>query len=405
MAARKATTLNTLTCDILFAGGGLASSLAAYRIAQTRPDVRLCIVERGKTLGGNHTWSFHDTDVLPDQRRWIDPFITAQWPRQEVRFPRRHRVLDIGYNSIHSDRLHEVAGAKLGASVLTDATIAELKPDGAVLSDGRTISAGCVIDGRGQQRTGALILGFQKFVGREVRTTRPHGVDTPVIMDATVAQTDGYRFVYVLPFAPDRLMIEDTYYSDGHDLDADAVGGRIEDYAAAHDWSIAETVREERGVLPIALGGDIDAFWRDAPADIARIGLRAALFHPTTGYSLPDAVAVADALAARRTFNGPEIAADIRRHSVKRWRDRAFFRMLNRMLYYAADPGKRYRVLERFYGLPADLTGRFYADRLTLMDKARILVGKPPVPIGRAIRALPSGAARQPATARAAAGR
>ena len=44
-------------------------------------------------------------------------------------------------------------------------------------------------------------------------------------------------------------------------------------------------VREECGSLPIPLGGDIGAFWRD---DVVRLGMRAGLFHPTTGYSLPD---------------------------------------------------------------------------------------------------------------------
>jgi len=45
-------------------------------------------------------------------------------------------------------------------------------------------------------------------------------------------------------------------------------------------------------------------------------------------------------------------------------------------------------VLERFYRLPEPLIGRFYAGRSTFRDKARILAGRPPVPIGRAIRAL-----------------
>ena len=38
-------------------------------------------------------------------------------------------------------------------------------------------------------------------------------------MDATVPQVDGYRFFYVLPLAPDRLLVEDTYFSDSTHLD------------------------------------------------------------------------------------------------------------------------------------------------------------------------------------------
>ena len=73
-------------------------------------------------------------------------------------------------------------------------------------------------------------------------------------MDATVTQLDGYRFLYVLPLAEDRLLIEDTRYSDGPALDQAELARDIAAYAAQQGWTIVETVREENGVLPIALG-------------------------------------------------------------------------------------------------------------------------------------------------------
>ena len=70
------------------------------------------------------------------------------------------------------------------------------------------------------------------------------------------------------------------------------------------------------------------------------------------------------------------------------WADRSFYRLLDRMLFRAAAPAERYRVLERFYTLRAGIVGRFYAGRSTFADKLRILSGKPPVPIGRALAGL-----------------
>jgi lycopene beta-cyclase len=116
--------------------------------------------------------------------------------------------------------------------------------------------------------------------------------------------------------------------------------------------------------------------------------LRAALFHPTTGYSLPDAAALADAICGLPTLDAISVERLTRERSMRLWRERAFFRLLNRMLFRAARPGERYRVLERFYGLPEALIARFYAARLTRLDKMRILSGKPPVPIAAAIRCL-----------------
>ena len=60
-------------------------------------------------------------------------------------------------------------------------------------------------------------------------------------------------------------------------------------------------------------------------------------------------------------------------------------RLLNRMLFRAAEPEKRYQVLERFYGLNEGLVERFYRNRLTKKDKLRILIGKPPVPVTKAL--------------------
>jgi lycopene beta-cyclase len=65
--------------------------------------------------------------------------------------------------------------------------------------------------------------------------------------------------------------------------------------------------------------------------------------------------------------------------------------MLNRMLFHAARPHERYKVLQRFYRLPQGLIGRFYAGESRTRDKLRILTGKPPIPIPRAVRALLTG--------------
>jgi lycopene beta-cyclase len=62
--------------------------------------------------------------------------------------------------------------------------------------------------------------------------------------------------------------------------------------------------------------------------------------------------------------------------------------MLAAMLFKAAEPAERYRVLERFYRLDAGLIARFYAGQSTMFDRARLLAGKPPVPIGRAVAAV-----------------
>ena len=113
--------------------------------------------------------------------------------------------------------------------------------------------------------------------------------------------------------------------------------------------------------------------------------MRSGLFHPTTGYSLPDAVRIASRIAKSDAFDGAALHELTREYAAAQWKNREFYRMLDKMLFRAAEPTERYRILERFYTLGAGLIRRFYAGESTMFDKARILTGKPPVPLWRAV--------------------
>jgi len=374
--------------DVIFAGGGLAATLVAYRLKQLRPQCRILILEAGERLGGNHTWSFHDTDITPAARKWVAPFVAQSWPKQKVHFPKYARTLSIGYNTIFSEGLHKAAIALLQDSVIFSSDVRTVETGRVQLADGREFSAPCVIDARGQGKSLDLTIGFQKFVGIEVRVEKPHGQSYPTIMDATVPQVDGYRFVYTLPFSEDRMLIEDTYYSDTPDLNVPHLREECRKYAAGKGWTIAEIVREEKGVLPIVLSGDVKSVLPPESVKIPALGLRGGFFHHTTSYSFPIAVRCADAIAALQPLTSEGLDRAIRGWARKHWHDQRFFRLLNRMLFWAAKPDMRYRVLERFYELREPLISRFYSSGLTTADQARILVGWPPVPITRALRVL-----------------
>ncbi len=373
--------------DVVFAGGGLASSLAAYLLKQRSPELRVTMLERGSTLGGNHTWSFHSGDLTSEQHAWMKPVVRHAWPRYEVRFPKFTRVLETGYHSVESSDLHATVSALLGDDIVLDTEASDVTPTSVGTPMGARYRAHAVFDGRGYVPSPSLRLGYQKFLGQVIEFAHPLSLAHPILMDATVAQTDGFRFVYVLPFSERTALVEDTYYSDTPTVDAAVVREAIAGYVERAGWSVERVVREEQGVLPVALSGDIDQFWDEGP-EVARIGLRAALFHPTTGYSLPNAVQTADRLADEGIEATRDWYAFLRTLSVDAWKRGAFYRALNRMLFLAGDPHERYRVLERFYKLPEGLIARFYAQRLTVLDRVRIVVGAPPVPVGGALRAL-----------------
>jgi lycopene beta-cyclase len=376
--------------SLLLVGAGLANGLIAWRLAERRPEIEVTFVERDARAGGNHTWCFHETDLDPAERAFVEPFVVRRWEAQTVSFPGFQRRLAAGYAAITSERFHDLLTARFGSRIRFGRDVAEVTPTSVRLAGGEIISADAVIDGRGPVASPNLALGFQKFLGLEVRTAAAHGLDAPTIMDATVPQQDGYRFVYILPWSTDRMLVEDTRYSDGTDLDMPALRQAVLAYVESRGWQAAEVLREETGVLPITLSGDVEAFWDEA-AGVARSGLRAGLFHPTTGYSLPDAVRLADMIAALPRLGAVELHAAVRDHAIRMWHERRLFRWLNRMLFLAGRPEDRWQVMRRFYGLSEPLIERFYAARLTTGDKLRLLTGKPPVPFGSAIAAVRRG--------------
>ncbi|WP_407874963.1 lycopene beta-cyclase CrtY [Qipengyuania nanhaisediminis] len=388
--------------DVVIAGGGLAGGLIALALHRARPSFRIALVEAGKTIGGNHRWSWFDSDLDDEGRALLSSFRQTGWDKgYEVRFPAFRRHLSTPYRSLASADFHEgLVRALPEGTLMTGRAVAALDARGADLADGTRLDARAVIDCRGFGQAPQLCGGWQVFLGRHIRLAEPHGIACPVIMDAHVEQHaphgngGAYRFVYVLPIGAHDLFIEDTYYADDPALDRSALSARIDGYARAHGWGEHEIVGGETGVLPVLTGGDFRAFQRAASTDgVALAGARGGFVHPLTSYTLPIAVENALAIARDADLTGPQLAALFEARARRHWRRTRFYRLLARMLFLAARPERRVAVFERFYRLRRGLIERFYALRSSPADKLRILAGKPPVAVSRAIPALFKNAA------------
>jgi lycopene beta-cyclase len=378
-----------LQFDLAIAGGGLAGGLIALALAELRPELSVALVDSDAHFGGNHIWSFFDNDIAPEHRWLIAPLICHGWRGYDVRFPAHERRFDNVYYAIESERLDAVIRQKLSpAQLFSHAKALAVGPKAIVLSDGRRINAGAVIDCRGPAGSKTMRGGWQKFAGQLLDCDEPHGITRPLIMDAAVEQIDGFRFVYLLPFSPTQLFVEDTYYSNDRTFNASALRQRIAHYADDAGLGSYRILREETGILPVPTGGDFSHYWRAGGKKLAKAGARAGLFHPVTSYSLPDAVRTAIFVAQMESLDVVSLHDQLHERATRHWRQGWFYRMLNKMLFHASEPEQRYRILQRFYRLPAPLIARYYAGRTNWRDRLRILVGKPPVAIGRAIQAI-----------------
>ena len=231
-----------------------------------------------------------------DAAGWVAPLVCHRWPGYEVRFEGYTRGLDEAYAAVTSERFGGVVSAAVlsdvGSALLLGAEATRVGRTRVTLSDGRELSGRMVVDARGPERMTPGGTGYQKFVGMEVRLENAHGLDRPVVMDATVDQSEGFHFFYLLPFSEKRLLIEDTYFNESPALDPAAVKERIREYAAGKGYVVNTVVREETGVLPMP--------WTAAPDAHGggfRAGYAGGWFHPGTGYSFPVAVRLADAIS------------------------------------------------------------------------------------------------------------
>jgi lycopene beta-cyclase len=369
MAPQAESTTHQQAGDLVIAGGGLSGLLTAWRCLSVNPDLTIDLYEVKPDVAGDHTWSFNASDIAPELRDWFAPFADHSWPDYEVRFPERRRTLRIEYQSGNSDTLRRciapfVEEGRLRLFTAQEAPAKDTRPR---------------LDATGYAPRSDEFPGWQKFVGHVIRTSEPHGVERPVIMDATVEQIDGYRFMYLLPYSDRELLVEDTYFSDSSNLSENEIADRIQTYIEGKGWADHTVVRREKGVLPMMMATDRDD-------NSAKIGLGGGFAVAATGFTVPHALEVADVVAQAIAKGGPEAApAAVARHRRVHLRRERYARLLNRMFFRAAEPQKRYIVLQRFYGLNDGLIRRFYRNGLRWRDKARILIGKPPVPVSRAI--------------------
>lgn len=373
--------------NVTIAGAGLAGCLLLAALKYRWPALRVKLFSEAEDLSQTHTWSFHEGDVSPESWKWLRPYVSRSWAGYDVRFPKLERSFSSSYHSIQAQDF---------SKKIRDQFQNSLELGRKVDPEKQTFQTTGWPGGRNQKN-----YGYQKFFGLDLKFARPHGIEIPVLKDACVPQTDGYRFFYLLPWSETELLVEDTYYSNNSDLNASQLEDEVLKYVKEKLGLTAEKIlRRESGALPLDLYQESGAGPGMAGAALTgnkvalKLGAAGGFVHPVTGYSLPFVVRQIQALI---DVSEPSLAAWKIAHqdcSRRLARPLGFYRLLNRMMFLAADPEKRFEILQRFYGLSDELVHRFYAGETSRWDYVNILTGRPPVKISRALKVLRDQAPR-----------
>jgi len=355
---------------VLIAGGGVAACLAALALARLRPDVPLLLVGEEAHFGGDRTLFVLDDALVAEERELAEPLTVSEWPAQYAAFPGRSRKLGLACRALTPEAIDRAVRETLRPDQYRlDAKIVAVRDQNLLLHGGETIAAEGAIDARDTAHLSTLELGWRKSVARRLQFEAGHRVDLPVAIDATIVEGSSCRFFSLLPSSETGLRIEESHYSVGPDLDTAAAGERIAAYAARRGWKKGAVEGEESDVAPIALGGDFQAYWRLGGARVAKLGIRGGFFHPTTGCQASDAFATALLLAAQRDFSGATLHDQFETAATTAWKRRETYRNFNRALIGGAGCA----ALAGLYELDAALIGRFFGERLGLLDRRKVL--------------------------------
>ena len=368
--------------DYVLVGGGLQSGLLVLAIRHYHPDASILLLEKGEAIGGQHTWSFHSGDLEGSIAAWARPLIESWWDDYDVRISGFQRRISIGYASTSSRHFATVISHALAtqsnSQILLSSTARTVEAHQVTTEDGRVFGGKLVIDNRGlgNREQQQALGGFQKFWGFELELDQDWPIDRPVIMDDAVEQTDGFRFIYTLPFTPRRVLVEDTRFSDTPAIDRSSCLQQVESYLSSLAVSSWRIVREEHGVLPMPISSHCKPTTTPDPQTPLVGGYAGGWFHAATGYSFPMAAAFADTVARSEFEHARAAARELAEQHLHR---NQFARFLNRLLFKLVKPSTRYQIFRRFYRvLSEQRISRFYGHRFNALDAIRIVVGIPP---------------------------
>lgn len=383
--------------DLLIIGAGLSGLCLAYLLHLRHPSLNVHILEEKSEIPKDRTWSFHATDI-EDLNLWKN-FINYSWEKYQVHFS-GEKIIDSTYHTMTSKSFFGEMNQLLENKISRGTRVTQVMNSKVITAQGGVFFAPIIIDSRPSteftlQDMQRLGWGFQKFYGQEIQLEKPHSLKYPILMDTSVSQEDGYRFMYILPFAPDLLLVEDTYYNTEPELDLSFSAIEIKNYCEQKNWSIKSIHRTEQGCLPIPTtsvlsydSGPHHKLERSEMTSIFKIGMSGGFFHPVTGYSFGSAAKVAETLSNLPHIDSPSIQLALNKLRDEFKSRESYYLTLNRLLFQGAEARYRWKIFEFFYRLPLGTIERFYGQKMTLQDRIRLMIGKPPIPVHSALKVL-----------------
>lgn len=371
---------------VIMGAGCAGLSLCHYLLERGVCDPIL-ILDKKERFEDDRTWCFWDVEPTPFSdlavKRWNSWSVHAEG-RNLLHTTGRYPYVCLPASEFYADALARIA-AHDNVTVRLEEEVQgyEEVADGVIVrTPERVYSADSVFDGRGlppgsplfERARASRRWVSQKFLGLRLRTQRPvFDASACTLMDFSVSQERGLRFVYVLPFGEREALVENVYLSEARvspeEHRAEISGYLNERYGLSAEDYVVDG--EERGHIPMT---DYP-FPRRPGQRVYSVGMLGGETRPSTGYTFLRVQRYCRALAANLAGSGAAENVHPRRYDLL---DGLFLRFVRE------HPGDCPGVYARmFAGVPPDPLVRFLTEKSTPLDEARIVGALPKVPFLR----------------------
>ena len=334
-----------------------ADELAGHRLTLVRP--------QGAPPETDHVWGFWDGPSLAAASR----LARKRWHSWSIVTGRGKAVLrsqERPYTALR--RLDWTAHCRAAASRAGVATL-----DG----DEAATATDLVFDSRPPPVPDGMML--QHFLGLEVRSRRAiFDPDTAILMDFRVDQSRGMHFIYLLPFSATDALVESTLFTPSVCPES-YYRGEIAAYLKAHfGLDEFETLRTERGVIPLGI------LPRRDPS-IPGVGGNGGAIRPSSGYAFPFIQKQIDrAIAA--ACEGRELGFAVPHRRVDLWMDAVLLTVLRHWPERAPE-----LFLQMGRALDGDEFARFLSGEADWPLRLKVIMAMPKAPFLRGLVRLLAG--------------
>lgn len=371
--------------EFVILGAGCSGLSLCYYLLEEGVDAPILILDRKETFEDDRTWCFWDVESTPfthlalkEWRSWSFASATGCVTQTTSRYPYKYLAARDFYEHVltrlaRSPNVTVRTGEKAVGYTERNGEVCVDTPVGAVRArqvfDGRGLSPGSPAFEEARRRA---VWVPQKFLGLRVRAERPvFDPERCTLMDFSVDQSRGLRFVYVLPTGEREALVENVYLSEAETTAGEhraEIGAYLKDVHKLLP-SGYEVLGEERGYIPMTN----HAFSRRLGEHVHNIGMLGGETRPSTGYTFLRIQRYCRKLAAAIALgNEPAGRVHPRRFDLL---DSLFLRFVRER---PEECPEVYRWM--FAGVPPDPLVRFLTERSTLPDEARLIRALPKTP-------------------------